>query len=81
MIASMPGVKCSGKNLISPLEESGQTSLAKSIPKCVTVCLDTQLLVLISFPPEDQSLAIYVDQIVRGLTPSTGFNPPLFHRT
>ena len=53
MIASMPGVKCSGKNLISPLEESGQTSLAKSIPKCVTVCLDTKLLVLISFPPED----------------------------
>lgn len=79
MIAPMPGVNCSGKNLMSPLEESGQTSLAKSIPKSVTVCLAIQVLVLISFPPEDESLAIYVDQIVRGLTPSTG--PLLLHRT
>lgn len=37
----MPGVKCPGRTLTSPLGESGKTSLAKSIPKCIPVCLAT----------------------------------------
>ena len=37
----MPGVKCPGRTLTSPLGESGKTSLAKSIPKRIPVCLAT----------------------------------------
>lgn len=43
MIAPMPG-----RNLASPLGEARQTSA-----KYITVCLATQVLVLILFPPQD----------------------------